>query len=222
MFQTRSDAVPMRRRALLLVACVVAAATFMGALGADQRQAAAAATSPTGAQAFLDGFTKRGLTMFSEKGVDNKAKREKMRGMIAEGFDIDSIGRFVLARHYAPLTEAQRKEYHGLYFDYVLATYFRRLIDFGKLNLNMVGNTPTAEGDAVVETLAERPDGPPLRIRWRIRADDAGRFRIVDIIAEGVSIAVTQRSDFNAVMTAKGYDGLIEALRQKIKESDGN
>ncbi|MBL8670703.1 MAG: ABC transporter substrate-binding protein [Alphaproteobacteria bacterium] len=188
------------------------------ALGAGS--AAAATTSPTGARKFLDDYTKLGLTTFNDKSLDAAAKKQKIRGMIGDGFDIETIARFVLSRHYRSLSDTQRAEYHQLYFDYVLSTYFKRLIDFGKLNLMLIDTTSAQDGDALVNTKADRPDGPPLRLQWRVRANDAGSFKIVDIIAEGVSIAVTQRSDFNAVMSSKGYPGLVDALKQKIRDAE--
>lgn len=203
-----------RRRSLALVAALLLAV----ALGAGN--AAAATTSPAGARKFLDDYTKLGLSTFNDKSLDAASKKQKIRSMIGDGFDIDTIARFVLSRHYRALTEAQRTEYHQLYFDYVLSTYFKRLIDFGKLNLMLIDTTSAQDGDALVNTKADRPDGPAMRLQWRVRANDAGSFRIVDIIAEGVSIAVTQRSDFNAVMSSKGYPGLVEALKLKIKDAE--
>lgn len=205
------------RRALIgrAVAALVVAMTAAGLAGP-----AVAATSTSGAQSFLETFTKRGLGIFGDQSLDTAAKRTKVRSMIDEGFDVEAIARDVLSRHYKGLTDPQRAEYHALYTDYVLATYFKQLVDFGNLNLAFLETNAAQNGDALVNTRADRPSGKPLRLQWRVRADDAGRFRIVDIIAEGVSIAVTQRSDFNAVMANKGFDGLIAALQQKIKETE--
>jgi len=46
-------------------------------------------------------------------------------------------------------------------------------------------------------------------------------FAIVDIVVEGVSMAVTQRSEFASVIQSKGgtVKGLIDALRAKTTQS---
>ncbi len=76
----------------------------------------------------------------------------------------------------------------------------------------MVSERPTGAKDVVVSTRIDRPSGPPIAAEWRVRATD-NRLRIIDVSVEGVSMVVTQRSEFASVIQRNGVEGLIEVLR---------
>ena len=65
-----------------------------------------------------------------------------------------------------------------------------------------------------MQTRIDRPAGPPIMADWRVRIIDK-QYRIIDVSVEGVSMAVTQRSEFNAVIQNSGIEGLMEALRAR-------
>jgi len=44
-----------------------------------------------------------------------------------------------------------------------------------------------------------------------------GRYSIIDIVAEGVSMVVTQRSEVASVVSQKGMDGLIRTMRERLE-----
>lgn len=205
------------RRALFAALALTAAAVC----GAGAAHAAPAGTgiAPSEARRYVEDFTRSGLATFNDPKLDKEAKRNRMREAIRDGFAIDEISRFVLGRHYRSLSDDQKTKYHSLYFDYVLATYFKQLINLQELRLNFLETVVAPDGDALVSTEALRKNGPPVRLQWRVTRTD-GKLRIVDIIAEGVSLAVTQRSDFNAVMGQQGFDGLVQALQNKIQQAD--
>jgi phospholipid transport system substrate-binding protein len=62
-----------------------------------------------------------------------------------------------------------------------------------------------------------RPGAENIRVDWRLRADNSD-FRILDVIVEGLSMAVTQRDEFASVIQSKGgkVAGLLDVLRQKV------
>jgi phospholipid transport system substrate-binding protein len=59
-----------------------------------------------------------------------------------------------------------------------------------------------------------RPSGAPLSYDWRVRSAQADP-KIVDVVVEGVSLLITQRSDFSSVISQNGIDGLIRSLKEK-------
>ena len=54
---------------------------------------------------------------------------------------------------------------------------------------------------------------------WRVR-DEKGELRIIDVMVEGLSMAVTQRSEFSSVARKSGIDGLLQSLRENIARLD--
>jgi phospholipid transport system substrate-binding protein len=63
------------------------------------------------------------------------------------------------------------------------------------------------------------PEGkPPVKVDWRVRNKD-GRYKIVDVLVEGVSMSLTQRSDFSSVIQAGGGD--VQVLLNHLKQKNG-
>ncbi|HET8727811.1 MAG TPA: ABC transporter substrate-binding protein, partial [Alphaproteobacteria bacterium] len=79
---------------------------------------------------------------------------------------------------------------------------------------------PQGERDVLVDSRILRPNGPSVGVAWRVRDRD-GRFQIIDVSIEGVSMAVTQRNEFASVIQRNGgsVDALLAALRSRISEA---
>ena len=170
--------------------------------------------STESARAFITLLGKE--TVDALQGPDAAAqKAAKMEDILRRGFDFQTIGRFVLGRYWNTATPQQREEYLKVFADFVAKSYSRRLAEEATItgfNINNVRDL--GEGDTLVQTSITRPSGAPLNYEWRVR-DRAGSPKIVDVIVEGVSLLVTQRSDFTSVAGQQGIDGLIANLRDK-------
>ena len=68
----------------------------------------------------------------------------------------------------------------------------------------------------LVHTILERQDAPVIKVDWRI-GKKKDRFVILDIIIEGISLAITQRSEFVSVIDQNegNIDQLISILKEK-------
>jgi phospholipid transport system substrate-binding protein len=134
--------------------------------------------------------------------------------LLAEAFDLDAIGRFVIGRHYQQMTAEQRDEYQRLFASFLIKTYARRLSGYSGELFTVVSARAVDEQHVVVRSRIQRAGGQPMDCDWRLRAGDSG-FRIIDLTVEGVSMAVAQRQDFAAVLSGNGVDGLLAALRAR-------
>ena len=56
-----------------------------------------------------------------------------------------------------------------------------------------------------------------MRIDWRTRETD-GNYRLVDVAIEGVSLVVSNRSEFDSVVSRQGIDALIAQIQGKSKQ----
>lgn len=138
-------------------------------------------------------------------------REARFRGLLSRDFDLYFIGRFVLGRYWRAATPDQQSAYVSLYGEYLLQIYSARLGGYTGEALTVVGARQANDKDIVVSTKLVRPSGPPVLADWRVRATD-GRYRVIDIIVEGVSMAVTQRSEFASVVRREGIDGLLAIL----------
>ena len=98
--------------------------------------------------------------------------------------------------------------------EYVLRTYTARLYGHVGAALTVKSERTIARNDIVVDTRIQRPSAGPLEVQWRIRDSEAD-YRVVDVVVTGMSVAVTHRDEFAAVVKRQQVTGLIELLRSR-------
>jgi phospholipid transport system substrate-binding protein len=122
----------------------------------------------------------------------------------------------VLGRYWNVATEEQRAEFVKLFEEYIALAYSTRLAEYTGETLKVTGSRPDADG-AVVSSQILRPAGAaPVKVDWRLIGRN-GAYKISDVSVDGISMAVTQRSEFASVIQHNGgqVQGLITMLREK-------
>ncbi len=183
---------------------------------------ARADASTDSAAAFLSTFIDDAVDVLSNDSLSDEHRLREFRRLFNEGFDVDVISRFVLGRYWRVATPEEKKEYRDMFEDYVIATYARRL--GGRTGINVAVGRARALTDrgAIVSSQIIRKKEEPLDVEWRLRRT-GDSWRIVDIVIIGISMAVTQRSEFGSVITNNGgkVEALLKSLRSKIAKKDG-
>ncbi len=176
----------------------------------------AAFAKPGDASAFIADLGKQAVSVLQSTGKDLEARESAFRQLLTDKFDLKLIGRFSLGRYWRTASAAQRNDYLGLFSEYVLQAYASRLGGYAGEKLVVVLETPLSnKKDFYVKSEIRRPSGPPIKATWRVRTAKDGGMRIIDIMVEGISMAVTQRDQFAAVVRRDGFNGLMAVLRAR-------
>jgi len=136
--------------------------------------------------------------------------------LFRKDFDVPGIARFVLGRYWKTATPEQQDEFTKLFEDYIALVYSSQLSAYSGETLKVIGSRADPEG-AVVASEIIRPSGaPPVKVEWHL-SDQHGAYKIRDVAVDGISMAVTQRSEFASVIQRNGgqVQGLIAMLREK-------
>lgn len=172
------------------------------------------ATDDAAAAALIRELSGKAINVLQRSDVDLATREREFRDLLAKDFDLKLIGRVALGRHYRTLTPEQREDYRTLFADYILKTYAARLGGYAGETFEVIGTTELNSRDVVVNTRIRRPAGPPIEAGWRVRNYN-GQAKIVDVVVAGVSMALTHRQEFSAVVSRNGIDGLFDALRAR-------
>jgi len=164
---------------------------------------------------FLNGFSSKAIEVFAASQLNDEQRDAEFRRLLTNGFDVNAISRFVLGRHWRSATKEQRVEYRQLFEDFIVATYARRLSGQTEGSFVVGAVRERTEKRAIIASEVQRPKAESIAIDWRLRYKN-GDWRIVDIAVEGISMAITQRSEFYAVISNNG--GQVEGLLQKLRE----
>ncbi len=177
-------------------------------------------------QAFLDGarefitvMADRVLKVVSNPESTKKERIEALRAVFNEGFDVKAIARFVLGRYWRLATQEEKDAYLAAFEEYVVRTYAARFDSYNGEKFVVKDVRPDGEVGAIVLSEITSRSGNTLRLDWRVRKPK-GRYAVVDVLVEGVSMAVTQRSEFASVMRKNNGKllALVSTLREKTAQ----
>jgi phospholipid transport system substrate-binding protein len=199
-----------------IAGCLLALAGSLAtpALGPTTAAHAEQVVTPQEAAAFMDRLATDTLTVLRGGEASAEEKRTQVIALIEKAFDLPLISQFVLGRFWRGASEAQLAEYRDLFTQSITKSYARALVASGGTALEILNTKMVSGTDALVSTRLERTEGPPIAAGWRIRRID-GQIKVVDVLYEGVSLALTQRQEYASVIEREGLDGLIERLRKQ-------
>jgi phospholipid transport system substrate-binding protein len=141
-------------------------------------------------------------------------RREQVATILRRAVDMEGTGRFILGRWWRTATPAEQQEYLRLFEESLVRNLASRFGEFQGVRFTIGRSQQRTEDDALVTTLIERPGVSPFSLDWRV-AEVAGQPKIVDLVAEGASLRLTQRSEYSAVIQRSGnrVAALLEAMR---------
>jgi len=134
--------------------------------------------------------------------------------VLAETFDFPTIARIVMGQHWKTIDAHQRSEFIAIFGDLSAATYASNFAGFSGETFETVG-VEEKRGTILVKTLIERVDDEPVTLDYLLRRND-GMWRIVNVIANGVSDLSLKRADYTAIIKNEGFDSLVSKLSDKI------
>ncbi len=165
---------------------------------------------------FIDTMAGDAITFLADTSLTEDDKKAKFASLLSNSFDLETIGRFALGRHWRTASPAQRDEYQSLFKKMIIAVYSKRFGDYQGQKFEVTGSHGEEGSDITVESkIIPANGGQPITVEWRVRTKN-GQNKIIDIIVEGVSMALTQRSEFASVIQRGGGDisVLIDHLSQ--------
>ncbi len=168
--------------------------------------------------AFVKRLGDRTIEVLTNESYSAEDRMIHYRQLLREGFAVNTIARFALGRYWRTASPAVREEYLVLFQEFVLDIYSKRLDSFSGETFTVIEALSIDETDTMVSTEIGGGDGPPIRVDYRVRVHD-GILQIVDVLVEGISLIITQRSEFASVINREGLEGLMDKLRQYNKNN---
>ncbi len=148
-------------------------------------------------------------------------KRGILGPIIDAAVDVDGVGRFCLGRFWRIASPDQKTRYLAAFHQVLVGNITTKLGEYKEVRLTVGRSQPRDDTDVVSSTV-EQPNNPPTSVEWVV-ADAAHNPKIVDVIAEGTSLRLTQRSDYTAYLTRNNnnVDALIKAMTQRLAQENG-
>ncbi len=172
-----------------------------------------------GAEAFVKNVTNDGIENIINANISQKEKDARFEKLFNNALDLDFIGKFVLGRAWRTATPQQRKDFIATYRELNIKTWSKRFDEFKGKNFVFKGTTPSNSANQIfVNSTVPMDQGEPAKVVWRVK-QNGNQFKVVDIIIENVSLAITARNEYAGFIknNAGGVDALIKDLQAKVK-----
>lgn len=173
----------------------------------------ARAADPDSAAAFVDAMLKELL------GIANgteplPAKRTSLARVVEQRVNVDAVARFCLGRFWRNASPQQQTEYTQLFRRTLVKNISEKVGEYQGVTYTL-GKATKRENDIAVASVVNRPGNAPNKVDWVVDAE--GPPKVIDVIAEGTSLRLTQRSDYAAYLSRNGNNvqALIDALKQQ-------
>ena len=165
---------------------------------------------------FIDDITAKATDILSSQDT----KEVKMKQLIEIGensVDINGIGFYTLGKHRKNLNDDQKNEFLKIFREYFLKSFSTRLVEYKEAKIVVISEDIKNEKYTIVKSkLLATSERPEVSIDWRVYTKNPNKPLIRDLIIEGLSLARTQREEFNSIII--NNDGDVKALFTNLTE----
>ena len=168
------------------------------------------------ADVFVQSTVNRAAETLSS-GLTKEERMDKLKSIALDTVDIRGIGFYSLGAHRKSASDEQKKEYEKVFAEYFLQSFSSRLAEYSNPIINVESKKKINENYTIVSsTLAATDKRPAVKIDWRIYTKNKEQPLIRDLIIEGLSLARTQKEEFNSIILSANGD--INALIAKLRD----
>ena len=165
---------------------------------------------------FVQSTVNRASQVLSEN-ITKEEKINKLKSIAKETVDIKGVGFYSLGSIRKNLEDEQKIRYLELFENYFLKSFSSRLAEYTNPEIDVISKNILNKNYTIVNSLLiATSDRPEVKIDWRIYTKNPEKPIIRDLMVEGLSLARTQKEEFNSVI--QNNNGDINSLFKVLEE----
>ena len=170
---------------------------------------------------FINELVNDAITKLSDKNITNEQKVSFIEKVALENVDINALGLYTLGELRKSSNENDISTYQKSFEKYFLKSLTSRLSDYSSSEFIVIGEDKKSSNYTIVNSKIKPQDGnPEIKIDWRIFTKNPDKPLIRDLIVEGLSLARTQKEEFNSILSSNNNN--IKILIDKLEEFSKN
>ena len=164
---------------------------------------------------FITEVVDEAIKTLGDKNLNQATKNNVIEKIALEAVDIRALGLYSLGEIRTTLSPEQLEKYQSLFEKYFIKSLNSRLTDYSKQTINIFGSETLNENYTMVNSRIEANDkNPEIKVDWRVYTKNINKPLIRDLVVEGLSLARTQKEEFNSILAAN--ENKIEFLFEKL------
>jgi len=134
---------------------------------------------------------------------------------VSNSHDLTKIARIVVGKEWEKLSEAQQQKLVEVFNRFSVSSYAHNFNDYSGESFVFDSEEETARGGVVVHSTLIIPGDKPVKFDYMLK-EKGDSWRIINIIANGVSDLALKRSEYTTILQREGFDALIVKINEKI------
>ena len=164
---------------------------------------------------FITEVVDEAIKTLGDKNLNQETKNNVIEKIALEAVDIRALGLYSLGEIRTTLSPEQLEKYQSLFEKYFIKSLNSRLTDYSKQTINIFGSETLNENYTMVNSrIAANDKNPEIKVDWRVYTKNIDKPLIRDLVVEGLSLARTQKEEFNSILAAN--ENKIEFLFEKL------
>ncbi len=153
--------------------------------------------------------------MKSGKQLGFAGRYDKLYDSVSNSHDLTKVARIVVGKEWEKLSEAQQQKLVDVFVRLSVASYAHNFKDYSGESFVFDSEEETTRGGVVVHSHLIIPDDKPVKFDYMLK-EKGDSWRIINIIANGVSDLALKRSEYTTILQREGFDALIAKINEKI------
>ena len=167
------------------------------------------------AEDLIRSVSSNAIEILSSEENNEDEKFEAFRILLDENVNTNLIAKFVIKKYWKDLTSKQQKEFTNLFKIYIIKSYSLKLNSYSGEIISITGSKKLNEKYILVNSkVSKEEQNTGIEVDWRVKIEDE-KMKIVDLVVEGISLAVAQRAEFTSII--ENNNGDIEVLLLKLQ-----
>jgi phospholipid transport system substrate-binding protein len=146
-----------------------------------------------------------------------RGRYKQLDPVIRASFDMPFISKTVLSKHWGTFNDEQRSKFVETFTKLSIATYAANFDSYSGEHFKMIQEKEVGGGRILVQSQLIKSNGGQVQLDYLLHHTDS-QWRIVNIIAEGVSDLALKRADYSNFLKNKSFEALIATLNEKIAQ----
>lgn len=170
---------------------------------------------------FVNDLGNKIIAVASNDKLKVNQRRDQLINIVDGVVDTNWIAKFVLGKHYRTATDAQKEQFKKLYHEFMVNTYGPKFNGYNGEKFSITSVTSDGNYYTAKCIFYPKNNEPNINIDFRVRKNTSSNqppFLVFDVVAEGVSLIETQRSEFGEVISKDGLDKFMVDLQERIKK----
>jgi phospholipid transport system substrate-binding protein len=168
---------------------------------------------------FVQAVSDTVISIIKNNSINDSQKTDQLKTMFIDTVDITWMAKFAMGKNWRSIDDNQKQKFIAIYQDFLLVSYLSIFKKYTGEQILILRSENINEGQFKVYTKIDRANQEDINVDYVLH-DKNGKLQVFDIVAENVSLIATQRSDFGAIFSQSGFEGIINALQSKIVDNN--